>query len=374
MKFVLLLLNSTDKPQSNKMATISIVGSAPIKLETSGSISTKFWFFHYLSSLGYKLISNSSGDILISINHNQHAYRQYVKGGGSRERAFLIRLEPVSVYPGQYNKKIESQYRKVFTPGFAEDYKTRTHFVGWPYTFNLNPSKPLDTDPELVSWLNDNFKKHENVNVEIWKTRPIKAVMIAANKVSPLKNNNYKIRRKIAMNLPPDTLEVYGPLWNGQIFRKIRHRIATAVFTIKSRKIPNPVQLYGNLFGSYKTAKGEIPDKHNLLRDSKFSIVIENSITTMSEKLIDSVLNGSVPIYLGPELISLGLPPKLAIPFNGQVESLLEILNNTPPKEIAEVLLQGAIFIESENFLTNWTEKGVYTQIANSIDECLKEL
>ena len=176
------------------------------------------------------------------------------------------------------------------------------------------------------------------------------------------------------MNLPPDTLEVYGPLWNGQIFSKIRHRIATAVFTIKSRKIPNPVQLYGNLFGSYKTAKGEIPDKHSLLRDSKFSIVIENSSTTMSEKLIDSVLSGSVPIYLGPELKSLGLPPKLAIPFNGQVESLLEILNNTPPEEIAEVLLQGSTFIESENFLNNWTEKGVYTQIANSIDECLKEL
>jgi hypothetical protein len=163
-------------------------------------------------------------------------------------------------------------------------------------------------------------------------------------------------------------VSVFGPLWDSNLTSKIRHRLAVALYSLKSGIFPNVISIYGHLHRKYKMVFGPVEDKHAILKQSKFNLVIENAPETVSEKLFDALLAGTVPIYLGPKLSDYKLPNGLVIEYDGNVHKLVQILAEISEQEIMKILEAGSAFIQSKEFLSYWSAGDVNKKIAKIIE------
>ena len=119
------------------------------------------------------------------------------------------------------------------------------------------------------------------------------------------------MRRRLANQLSAHNLDTYGPLWNASLSSKLFHRISVGLNALKGGFIPNLLEIYGNLHWKYPTYMGEPMDKHRIIQQYRYSLVVENSSDYCSEKLFDVVINGSIPIYVGPNLDNYEIPNSL---------------------------------------------------------------
>jgi hypothetical protein len=350
------------------MQSFSIASSGNLK---SGLESNKFLreVIEQLVGRGLFFKSGDDGQFLISLNHNEKVYKKFIKAGGASNRTILIRTEPISVFPKQYKNLILRKYGLVISPGNIDQDLPK---FCWPYFPSRNPNSPSRTDPSFSTSLahgtQANFHTLEN-----WFSRSKFLVMIAANKVTPTRTSNYRMRRKIARQFTPPKMEIYGDLWGGPSLARLRHRMAVAWFTIKSGTLPNIFEIYGNFFVDYSATKGTIENKLEILAESQFSIVIENSNYTFSEKIFDAVLVGNIPIYYGPDLTPFGIPEEIMIKFDGQLESALNSIQNLTDSDIATILLLQRQFLKSIFFAENLEGEVVTSKICDRIFEYIEK-
>jgi hypothetical protein len=252
----------------------------------------------------------------------------------------------------------------IFSPGRID--QTNDFWVGWPYKFAADPNLPKANESNFQDYL-DNQLFAGNFDLCNWEKRKILISMVAANKVSPIKHQNYSIRRKIAKEIPRTHLQVYGLLWNDSIATKVKHRLGVFVFNLRQGHFPNLISIYGRLFTKFDPSFRKIDDKHSILRDSKFTIVIENCNSYASEKLVDALVNGCIPLYVGPKLASIGLPENIAIQVSGNASEILKITQKIEKIEVQQYLTSVLQLLKSEKFRTAWTEESVYNKIAEKL-------
>jgi hypothetical protein len=320
-----------------------------------------------LNKLGMLETNLESCDYLIFINYNKKFYKKYKKSGKNLNKLVLIRLEPVAIHPLQYKKSIERKFGLIIDPGGIIKSNLQSSFIGWPYKVNLNPSSPKVDDPKfdfaLKNAIESNFFDYNN-----WDKRKNKLVLIAANKVSATSNSNYKLRRLIAKQMSSKEIDIYGGLWDSTIRTKVFHRLSVGLYSIRIGYFPNLSALYGSLFTKYRNTLGEPRNKHSIIQQYKYSLVIENSSDYCSEKIFDAILNGSIPIYIGPKSTKIFLPNNLFYSSNGSVDGIRVILNSIQRKTANDMLDSMRSFLQSNNFTENWSSEGVYKKIATKID------
>jgi hypothetical protein len=318
-----------------------------------------------LSSAGYEICSSPDSKFMINFNHNSKAYKEFRKNGGSSTNAILIRLEPTAVHPIQYKKSVLQGYGMVISPGYSVDDGFNDIRVNFPYRYHKNPAVPVKEIRLLVDVVREEFKM---VDFEEWQGRKYLATLIAANKVSATGNNYYGVRRDLAFKTSETGVSVFGPLWDSNLTSKIRHRLAVALYSLKSGIFPNLFSIYGDLHRKYKMVLGPVEDKHAILKQSKFNLVIENAPETISEKLFDALIAGTVPIYLGPKLSDFKLPNGLAIEYDGNVHKINKFLAEISEQEVMKMLKAGSVFIKSEEFVNDWYAGNVNREIAKIIE------
>jgi hypothetical protein len=345
------------------LKSIFVSGSTPISLPGQG-FSKGGHLLELLTETGFQLSKDPKSDFLIMFDHNSSDYRKYMKCGGHRDRSILIRLEPPAIYPNQYRRSVESKYARIYTPGSILNLGKPEDILGWVYRYDNNPVEPTK---EVYSEAKLEFATVPKDLLTNWQNRQLSITMVAANKVSPVSNQNYGLRRKMASQVQPDLLSVYGPLWNDSYPQKIRHRMAVMKFALTQRTFPNLTSIYGGLHKKYHTTRGQIPDKHEVMKNSKFCIVVENSNTYFSEKLFDALWDGTIPLYIGPEIEKYLRKKNIGINISGNPTEILDLLDSISDKEIIDLLQGGRDFIQSTFFKDNWTEEGVYKRIAQEI-------
>jgi hypothetical protein len=346
--------------------TISIVGSAVPQLNGTGNAHPYPKLLAFLQVEGFEEARENYPDFLIAINHNKKMYKAFIMNGGEPKRAILIRLEPETVFPKQYRSSVKSKYGLIITPGAILESDDSTYEIGWPYQFHPNPASPQYSDPTLESILEDS-RRQTLYQIENWRIRPITLSMVAANKVSPLMTTNYSLRRKLASRIPKDLIQIYGQLWNDGLFTKVHHRLAVMVTALRQGTLPSPIGIYGNLFKSYPSTLGSVKDKHLVLQQSKFSLVVENTNSYVSEKLFDVMLNAAIPIYVGPKLEDVGLPSEIAIQSSGNPEEITEIVRTINEEDAEAILNAMQEYFKTSLFRNSWSESSVYQKIASRI-------
>jgi hypothetical protein len=323
-----------------------------------------------LEKTGYVITEDSDVDVLININHNWRSVSELEDSKKVRKALkILIRLEPSSVYPSQYTNDVESLYDLILTPGSVGD-PSQKDFLRWPFNYNLNPSSPSEFTPSPIDvfWENRKVGKYNFAN---WSQRSIECSLIAANKVSPNGSGNYGLRRGFAFQDLEGCLSVYGQLWDVSLFSSLRYRLAVLKFAIQSKSDYKIRHIFSDFSKRFQNTRGQILDKHEVIAQSKYSLVIENTNNYISEKLFDALLGGSIPIYFGPRLVDTGVPEDLVIRCNPNGASLVEIVRNTNENEVKRILAGIEGFLSGDEFPL-WDSTAVNLEICRQIDEFVR--
>jgi hypothetical protein len=345
--------------------TYAIVGSAKLVANLNEQYSD---LNNALKNLEFKDSEVADCDYLIFVNYNKKILRRFKKLKKTGTKLVLIRLEPIAVLPIQYTKKVEKIFDLIISPGRKIAADNKSEFIGWPYRYNFNPSKPNTERIQVENIVNqsvrDGFFEYKQ-----WALRDNALVLIAANKVSPTKNSNYRIRRQIAQLMDKSELNVYGALWNDTKLQLLIHRIRTFLFAFRTGYIPNISEIYGRFFTRYSNFVSEPLNKHEVNRKYKFSLVIENSNYYCSEKLFDAMINGSIPIYIGPKNYEINLPDNLYLSCDGSVSEIRNLIANLSQRQCSDMLNSMKVFLQSNDFLIGWQSEEIYRKIAEKIKE-----
>jgi hypothetical protein len=319
--------------------------------------------------MGYEIADNNDVDALLNINHNWNSISEVKASTRNPDPlCFLLRVEPSSVYPSQYTSEIESGYDFILDPGGTRN--PDKIFLRWPYSYQQNPCLPKAVSPSLNVVIEKNFK--EGVfDYERWSKRPIAISMVAANKISPNGTGNYSLRRVFANYECAGALQVYGSLWTSPFYEKFKYRLAVLKFAVQSKSEFSLLEIFSGIGKKFKNVIGPITDKHSIILNSKFSLVIENSDNYVSEKLLDALVGGSIPIYFGTDLLPAGIPEDLVVRSDAVSPDFLNVVNGMNAEDIEKRLYDILTFLRGVEF-SLWEADKVHEEICTIIDRRIK--
>jgi len=198
------------------------------------------------------------------------------------EKSILLLFESAVVKPANWESTTHRLFKYIFT--WNDDLVDDVTY----FKFNF---------PQNFSTLKENEKNFQDRKF---------CTLIAANKSSKHKNELYSERIKAIKWFErnhPDQLDLYGFGWDKGI-QPERPTLLRRFY----RKFP---LLRPKIFYPVKTYKGSIQDKISVLKQYKYSICYDNAknITGyITEKIFDSFITGTIPVYLGPPNIHNFIP------------------------------------------------------------------
>jgi hypothetical protein len=190
--------------------------------------------------------------------------------------------------------------------------------------------------------------------------------IINANKMSFAKGELYTLRR-IAAQKSTD-IDVWGFDWGMPWFRRATKAFEELLISLKHGSGIKPGAING-WFGSPLSFKGTSEDKLSTLASYKYSLVIENSIEYMSEKLFDSLFAGTFPIYVGPNPVDFGIPEFVAIHAKPDTDSIMKAIEQARKVDLDVWRASVLDWLKSEGVEQAWSWPFVVQQIIDKIDE-----
>ena len=249
----------------------------------------------------------------------------------------LVRQEPSIVIKETYTKALTEKFDHIIDVGKVE--KSENSVINWPQD------------------LSEKFSQIDG--------RLEKIVLINSNLLSLAKEENYSLRRKVALEI--EDLDLYGRQWNNGF----RAKVLTLIKEFKKYgfKIYNinflGMKSYFRFFSNYL---GEIEDKKEVLSKYKYSIVIENSSDYLSEKLFDVMFSGCIPIYVGPNLANYEIPDYLYIQAKPEISDIKEKILNAKSKDYSEWLDKLRIWSKDPKTYNNWSKDLFVSKILSNIE------
>jgi hypothetical protein len=129
-------------------------------------------------------------------------------------------------------------------------------------------------------------------------------VFVSAKKFSSSKRSMYGFRRRVLrrINSHDDIIDIYGPNWNDGLKKEFKERLWVLRRVIKAGRIPNFIEAFSELGCKYRNYHGLMGEKHNNLSKYRFSLIIENDLDSITEKIFESIECKNVPVYVGAPL------------------------------------------------------------------------
>lgn len=171
------------------------------------------------------------------------------------------------------------------------------------------------------------------VRVEHRKKDPI---LVNANKFSATKGELYSLRRACIATFP--NIVVAGQGWKKGVLSRLTTMAKEFVRSMlhpPSAKFAQPFP-----FVRPKNYLGPVADKVATLGGYRCCLVIENSEEYVTEKLLDALVAGCIPIYVGTDLDPFGIPASLYVRSKASVGAV-------------EAAYQKALAIDYEQFLVD---------------------
>tara|TARA_R110001592_G_scaffold331753_1_gene614803 strand:+ start:10129 stop:11163 length:1035 start_codon:yes stop_codon:yes gene_type:complete len=240
-------------------------------------------------NLGYEVgthdvVSPECANILIyldrlpSIQHREFSSNKY-----------LIAIESPIIKPEIYDGRNHSEFSLVFT--WNDDWVDGVRYYKIRYALD--------------------FKHKMSGN---YGARQLSS-MVFSNRLSSSQGELYSFRRTIIRWFElhnQNDFHLYGRGWG---VRKSKNRILSAILGFQVLGIS-----FGKVLGGgFKSYRGEVIDKHSVISGYKFVFCPENVSGWngyVTEKILDAISVGAVPIYSGAPNISKYIPENMFISFN----------------------------------------------------------
>lgn len=295
-----------------------IVGVYP--LQGSHSLGEDPWnhFVAGIQTSGAKVIdlraSHLAPDALIVFNRltGRNSIKKLERV--DQRKRILVIMEPPASQPKLHTASYVNKFAHIFTA--SRDWVTfaRPHAFNWPQTI-------------------------EPTTIHVTQTADV--TLVAGNKRSAMGTSLYGLRRSVLRLLEEQSVNaaLYGPMWHSTALRNSLTGTKGVIKAISTAKAPVMREAYGDIFFKPNSWRGYVANKSAAIRSAPVSIVIENSPDYISEKLIDVVRAGRIPIYVGPQLERYGLPGNLAIAAAANSGSIVgaatQALRNGAPETVS---------------------------------------
>jgi hypothetical protein len=294
-----------------------------------------------VKTLGYPIALNPiEADIYVSVDYNIENEELLRARKLAEKFNVLLRSEPHCVLPAGYSKKALELNNHIIT--FGRPNEDSTSEV-WPQFWDEN----------LVT-----HKTHERNNVC--------TVIVNANKLNLAKRELYTLRRKCIASL--NNLALYGDSWNTSVMVRIR----VAIIEI----LKNPIKhLFAFSFHSrYWFSRWPLihapEDKNEVLVRYKVSLVIENELSYLSEKLFDALVAGCIPVYVGPEIGDYEIPKSLVFQTEPNLRSIENQISLALKSDYVSFLHELERWLNSSE--TKAKHQGEFV-ITRALEKCEKE-
>jgi hypothetical protein len=259
-----------------------------------------------LENLGCRFVTElepEKVDALIVNNFSRYSKKMANRFSIKKHRMVYIIWEPRVVDPRRYKYRVLKNFGVIFSPSPLWITGKNVQYFNWPQ---------IDFDKTEVDFKN-------------WENRKNKSIMVAANKYSICKGEQYGLRRNLSIHLSlTNSLDLFGHDWNKGFY----HDFKLIIFSILKSKLrnlkPDSTKGIGKSHGNYL---GALDDKFQKIKEYRINVVIENSSDYISEKLFDSISCGAITIYVGPELAIFGLPKDIAITVPPDITAISDTIN-----------------------------------------------
>ena len=146
-----------------------------------------------------------------------------------------------------------------------------------------------------------------------------KAVMVNANKFSAIYGELYSLRRQVS-ELP--IVDTFGLGWSDRSLKRVALDLVLSavegVYFGKRLSLGKQRPLRPKVHAHLGIARNKLETLHNY----RTTVAIENSSDYSSEKLIDPILAGSIPVYVGSRHVRKLLPDGLVVFSQPNIESV----------------------------------------------------
>ena len=290
---------------------------------------------------GHEIVKlDQKPEAVIFNNFSKSIYRK-ISRQISKKRRFLIVWEPPCNVPENFSDRNRERFSEVILPSPI-----------WQKKFN-GLSFPWPQNTELL-------KVEDN-----WSIRKDKFCLIQANRWRFSKKDKYSLRRQV-LSICGDQIDLYGRNWNQgpikdtlRLLKSIPDSIKEKSFSLKSA--------YG-IGAQYQAYRGIAEDKIKVLGDYRYSLVIENSDEYVSEKIVDAILAGTIPVYVGANLSFFGFPKDIALLCSPKATDIKKTMRELQQNrdEQGELLKNGQDFLKSD-FFQSLNNRLVLTGLAREI-------
>jgi hypothetical protein len=288
--------------------------------------------------------SNEKFELLIANSHSWKYILQCMLRKIPKKRRILIIWESKATNKGIYRSIVKNRYGKIFSPSKNWMTGENISYFNWPQL----PVRKMSTTEKS------------------WEDRSSEVIMIAANKFSIQPGEMYSLRREILSDKEiAHYIHLAGSGWNENA---IKNKIRVIKRIVRSKKIFFDSKHIRNSNPNIVNYLGIIDKKSEILQKYKITLVIENSLDYVSEKLFDALDSENVVIYVGGNLEDFDLPEKLAIQIPDSkniIAKKLKELKNIDVKELIQIQKeQQKLYFE---ICENWNNKKVLSDLAKQI-------
>ena len=146
-----------------------------------------------------------------------------------------------------------------------------------------------------------------------------KVIAISSDKWSFVPGELYSLRLK--MYSQDVRIDLFGNGWGQPNWNRALLIAKELIICVRACLVPSISNL-AVAFLKPLNFKGIAKNKLEVLSAYHASLVIENDESSMSEKLIDCILAGTIPIYVGPPVLAFNIPDDLVIHSKSDTSSI----------------------------------------------------
>jgi hypothetical protein len=312
----------------------------------------KDWLFpKYLEEAGFELVSldDSSAKFYAALDYSKPALKR-IKRLSARQKV-LVAFEPKAVNPSQHTKSTRNKFGAVYVMSPDQCIRSSDRVI------QLGPFADLK---KVLGLLTENAGK----------PRLAEVVILNENKFSFVPKNNYKMRYLAIRELAEAgwNVNVGGKNWQQGFLWQLKEQVITLLVNLKSGSKVD-LRMYHGPLRSAPNIKfwGRVDDGLEFLSRFDFALAIENDSQYLSEKLLNAIAAGCVPIYVGASLDNFGIPADVALRVAGEPGEFEKSLRNLGTDAVDRIRAAGRKWLLEPGVLEYWSHEQALRNIVEVI-------
>lgn len=318
--------------------------------------------------------------MFVGVNHDASnwQFQDYSLAFAARLQSYII-CETLSQRPDvviciDYHSRFKSILREAKEAGIPRVLVKQEPSVVLPDHRKPNPSNLFtlvitrgspSENPQFNTYQEWEFGEIEN------HFRSKRTVAISGNKWSMVPGEYYSLRRQAYSEI--ENLDLFGTGWNTSRNEWIGVLVKESVVAISHLVWPS----FRNFRWAFKKPRsylGKSASKVETLSSYHASLVIENSQGYMSEKLVDCILAGTIPVYVGESVHKYDIPENLVIQAKPTVESIRKSIGQALSWDGTHYRTRAKTWAQTPGVRARWDKFSVSKKLFEHIQESVLDI